>query len=163
MPTKVLFVCMGNICRSPTGHGVFEHKVAEQGLSDQIIVDSAGTHGYHIGESPDQRSQATALAHGYDLSSQRARRVTKEDFEEFDYIIAMDHANQSNLMEIAPQDKKHRVHLCLTFAKNRSEVEVPDPYYNTDGFEDVLGMIEEASDGLLEHIFNPALSNKSPY
>ena len=155
MPTtKVLFVCMGNICRSPTGHGVFEHKVAERGLSDQIIVDSAGTHAYHIGEAPDPRSQATALAHGYDLSSQRARRVTKADFDEFDYIIAMDHANLSNLMEIAPQDKKSRVHLCLSFAKDRSEIEVPDPYYNTDGFEDVLKMIEEASDGLLDHILS---------
>ena len=153
MPTtKVLFVCMGNICRSPTGHGVFEHKVAERGLSDQIIVDSAGTHAYHIGESPDPRSQATALAHGYDLSKQCARRVSTEDFDEFDYIIAMDHANLSNLMEIAPQDKKSRAHLCLSFAKGRSEIEVPDPYYNTDGFEDVLEMIEEANDGLLDHI-----------
>ncbi|PWQ92818.1 low molecular weight protein-tyrosine-phosphatase [Leucothrix pacifica] len=151
--TNVLFICMGNICRSPTAHGVFEHKVAEQGLSDQINVDSAGTHAYHIGEAPDPRSQAMARSRGYDLSAQRARQVETSDFTAFDYLIAMDRANYDNLLKIAPEDQKHKVHLCLSFAKNRPETEVPDPYYN-DGFDDVLEMIEDASDGLLDHIKN---------
>ena len=150
--TKVLFVCMGNICRSPTAHGVFEQKVQKRKLNDQIIVDSAGTHAYHVGESPDPRSQATALTKGYDLSTQRARQVTKQDFDEFDYVIAMDDANYQNLMLLANDDQKSRVHLCMSFAQSRDETEVPDPYYGNDGFEHVLDMIEVASDGLLEHI-----------
>lgn len=150
--TKVLFVCMGNICRSPTAHGVFEQKVKEQGLSDKIIVDSAGTHAYHVGESPDSRSQAAALSKGYDLSAQRARQVTTQDFDEFDYIIGMDNANYYNLKKLADNNQKSRIHLCMSFTKERSETEVPDPYYGTDGFENVLEMIEVASDGLLAHI-----------
>lgn len=150
--SKVLFVCMGNICRSPTAHGVFEQKVKEQGLSDKIIVDSAGTHAYHVGESPDSRSQAAALSKGYDLSAQRARQVTTQDFDEFDYIIGMDNANYYNLKKLADNNQKSRIHLCMSFTKERSETEVPDPYYGTDGFENVLEMIEVASDGLLAHI-----------
>ena len=102
---SVLFVCMGNICRSPTAHGIFQQKVNERGLSEQIKVDSAGTHAYHIGEAPDKRSQATALAHGYDLSDQRARRVTVYDFNDFDYVIGMDKTNHYNLSQLATEEE----------------------------------------------------------
>ena len=98
---NVLFVCMGNICRSPTAHGVFEAFVERAGLSGQIKVDSAGTHAYHIGDAPDPRSQATALAHGYDLSSQQSRLIKKEDFETFDYILAMDKPNLYSLSKVS--------------------------------------------------------------
>ena len=150
MSTHVLFICMGNICRSPTAHGVFEKKVREQGLSDQIIVDSAGTHAYHIGEAPDRRSQATAVEHGYDLSEQRARQVTVYDFDEYDYIIGMDETNHYNLLQLATEEQKSKVHLMMSFAKQHQENEVPDPYYGQDGFEKVFQMIEEASEGLLQ-------------
>lgn len=152
MSTHVLFICMGNICRSPTAHGVFEKKVREQGLSDQIIVDSAGTHAYHIGEAPDRRSQATAVEHGYDLSEQRARQVTVYDFDEYDYIIGMDETNHYNLLQLATEEQKSKVHLMMSFAKQHQESEVPDPYYGQDGFEKVFQMIEEASEGLLKNI-----------
>jgi protein-tyrosine phosphatase len=147
---NVLFVCMGNICRSPTAHGVFEALVEQHKLSDKISVDSAGTHAYHVGEAPDERSQAVALTHGYDLSAQQSRLIKKEDFEAFDYIIAMDKPNLYSLSKVSPiQD---RVHSFMDFAPERDEDEVPDPYYGEHGFENVLTMIEVASDGLLKHI-----------
>lgn len=150
--TNVLFICMGNICRSPTAHGIFQQKVAEHGLNDQITVDSAGTHAYHIGEAPDRRSQETAVENGYDLSEQRARQVTAYDFDEYDYIIGMDNANQYNLSKLATDEQQNRIHLMMVFAKDRNETEVPDPYYGEDGFNNVLEMIEVASEGLLQHI-----------
>ena len=150
---SVLFVCMGNICRSPTGHGVFEQLVKEQGLSERIIVDSAGTHAYHVGEQPDSRSQSTAMKHGYDLSYQRARRVQGWDFEEFDYILAMDAANLASLKQVAQEHELEKVHLLMSFAPNRPETEVPDPYYGGDqGFENVFQMVKEACENLLDHI-----------
>ena len=154
---RVLFVCMGNICRSPTAHGVFEKKVDEHGLRERISVDSAGTHAYHINEAPDRRSQATAVANGYDLSEQRARKVTVYDFDEFEYIIGMDNNNHYNLLQLATDEQRSKVHLMMSFAKGSAEVEVPDPYYGDDGFENVLEMIEAASDGLLEHIIETYL------
>ena len=156
---SVLFICMGNICRSPTAHGIFEQKVAEKGLADKITVDSAGTHAYHIGEAPDRRSQSTAVAHGYDLSAQRARQVTVYDIDAFDYVIGMDEANHFGLSRLTTDEQKDKVHLMLSFAKDRQETEVPDPYYGEDGFENVLAMIEVASDGLLEHIIETRLSS----
>ena len=150
---NVLFVCMGNICRSPTAHGVFEALVEQNKLGDRISVDSAGTHAYHVGETPDERSQAVALTHGYDLSTQQSRLIKKEDFEAFDYILAMDKANLYSLSKVSPlQD---RVYSLMDFAPERDESEVPDPYYGGDhGFENVLTMIEAASQGLLNHILN---------
>ena len=149
---KVLFVCMGNICRSPTAEGVFRHKVDSAGLSKQIFIDSAGTHAYHVGNPPDTRAQGAALKRGIDLSMQRARRVTEDDFSSFDYVIAMDESNEEDLLAICPAGYEKRVQLFLDFA-NSQEAEVPDPYYGQGrGFEIVLNLVEDASDGLLEHI-----------
>jgi len=150
---KVLFVCMGNICRSPTAEGVFRHVVSKAGLSHRIEIDSAGTHAYHIGEPPDRRSQMVALTRGFDLSSQQARKVKTQDFEEYTYILAMDNENYSNMMVICAKDSVEKVALFLDYAKNFSESEVPDPYYGGDrGFEHVLDLIEDASAGLLQDI-----------
>ena len=150
---KVLFVCMGNICRSPLAHGLFEHRVEEAGLSDRIAIDSAGTHAYHVGEQPDPRSQQTALRHGIDLSSQRARKVAGGDFERFDYIVAMDRDNHANLSAICPAEHNDKVKLFLEFAPQLSETEVPDPYYGGDsGFEHVYQLIDAAADGLMADI-----------
>lgn len=150
---NVLFVCMGNICRSPLAHGLFEELVNREGLGDKISVDSAGTHAYHVGELPDPRSQQTALRHGIDLSSQRARRVATPDFEKFDYILAMDQDNYRNLMDSAPADHQHKIRLFLEFAPQRREKEVPDPYYGgPDGFEKVYEMVEAAASGLMADI-----------
>jgi protein-tyrosine phosphatase len=150
---KVLFVCMGNICRSPTAEGVFRHKVSEAGLEDQIHIDSAGTIAHHIGHPPDPRAQKAALKRGVDLGSQRARRVSGEDFEEFDLVIAMDSDNHYELEMICPPGYEDRLHMFLKFAQNTRETEVPDPYYGgSGGFETVLDMIEDAAEGLLQHL-----------
>jgi protein-tyrosine phosphatase len=148
--TSVLFVCMGNICRSPTAEGVFRHHVNERGLGDRIVVDSAGTHAYHVGEPPDRRAFAAAERRGISLAEIQARRVADSDFEEFDYIIAMDESNQQLLVDQAPEEHRVKVQLFLSFA-SVGETEVPDPYYGgAAGFERVLDLIEEASRGLLE-------------
>jgi len=153
MKIRVLFVCMGNICRSPTAHGVFERLVEEAGLGDRIDVDSAGTHAYHVGEPPDPRAQETARQRGYELSHQRARRVQQEDFLEFDYLIAMDRSNYEDLRAIALPGCEERLRLFLEFAPELPEDEVPDPYYGgTQGFQRVLDMVERAAAGLLEEI-----------
>ncbi len=149
---KVLFVCMGNICRSPTAEGVFQHKVAQANLEGEISIDSAGTHAYHVGNPPDGRAQGAALKRDVDLSGQRARRVSAGDFLEFHYVIAMDESNKDDLLSICPASYEDRVHLFLDFAEC-NEKEVPDPYYGQGrGFEIVLNLIEEASDGLLKHL-----------
>ena len=151
--TKVLFVCMGNICRSPTAEGVFRQLVEQQGLAGQISVDSAGTHDYHIGDPPDARSQAAAARRGYALSSLRARQVTIEDFARFDYVLAMDEDNLSLLQQQCPDEYCGRLKLFLEFAKDRELREVPDPYYGgAQGFAEVLDLVESAARGLLEHI-----------
>jgi protein-tyrosine phosphatase len=150
---KVLMVCMGNICRSPLAHGLFEDLVESEGLSERVVVDSAGTHAYHVGESPDPRSQQTASRNGIDIGKQRARRVEHPDFEEFDYILAMDRDNFSNLVSHAPEAQRHKIRLFLEFAPDRDEEEVPDPYYGgPDGFDRVYDMVKAASIGLLEDI-----------
>jgi protein-tyrosine phosphatase len=150
---KVLFVCMGNICRSPTAEGVFRHRVFEAGYADHIIIDSAGTHDYHIGSSPDRRAQQAAQQRGYDLGSLRGRQVGARDFHEFDYILAMDRANLDNLLQDCPPQQQHKLKLFMEFSRGFSEREVPDPYYGgNQGFENVLNMVEDAAAGLLEEI-----------
>lgn len=150
---KVLFVCMGNICRSPTAHGVFAKLVANAGLSQQIEIDSAGTHAYHIGEPPDRRAQETAARRGVDLSTLRARRISATDFERFDYVLAMDRDNYVHLEAICPDGQQHKLKLFLEFAPHLAVLEVPDPYYGgLSGFERVLDMVEAAAAGLLADI-----------
>jgi protein-tyrosine phosphatase len=150
---RVLFVCLGNICRSPTAEGVFRSVVECEGLHTHIEIDSAGTHAYHVDAPPDARSQAAARRRGIDLSGLRGRRVTRTDIEQFEYILAMDRENLSNLQAICPPGLEHKLSLFLEYAPDRPEREVPDPYYGGEnGFERVLDMIEEASRGLLAHI-----------
>ena len=150
---SVLFVCMGNICRSPTAHGVFQKIVEEQGLDEVILIDSAGTHAYHVGEPPDRRSQVAASARGYDLSQLRARQVSHQDFYEHDYLLAMDKANLELLEQNCPAEFEHKLKLFMEFAPQCGVNEVPDPYYGgAQGFEYVLDLIEAASKGLIEDI-----------
>ena len=148
--SSVLFVCMGNICRSPTAHGVFLKLLAEEGDDLLVEVDSAGTASYHIGNPPDARAAAAARRRGYDLSSIRARQVTVEDFERFDLVLAMDTANHAHLLRMAPEQHHGRIRMFLEFAENFDDTDVPDPYYGGDrGFEHVLDLVEDASRGLL--------------
>ncbi|MFB4204899.1 Low molecular weight protein-tyrosine-phosphatase YfkJ [wastewater metagenome] len=150
---RVLMVCMGNICRSPTAEGVFRAHVEAAGLGDIIDVDSAGTHGFHIGRAPDRRAQEAATARGIDISGLRARQVDSYDFEAFDYILAMDEANYGILVADAPPSAREHIHRFLSFAADRPESEVPDPYYGGgDGFEHVFDLVDEASAGLLTAI-----------
>jgi protein-tyrosine phosphatase len=150
-PTRILFVCMGNICRSPTAEGVFRHRAQLAGLAANI--DSAGTHAYHIGEPPDPRSTDFALRRGVDLSTQRARKVAATDFEAFDHILAMDKDNLALLVAACPPQHQHKLGLFMKYAsKSKSEI-VPDPYYGgARGFDEVLDFIEDASDGLIAHL-----------
>ena len=146
----VLFVCMGNICRSPTAEGVFRHYVAEAGLADLFDIDSAGTHAYHVGEPPDKRAQQAAERRGFSLADIRARRVAPEDFERFHHIIAMDQDNLVLLQEQADAAQRAKIRLFLEYTAG-PETEVPDPYYGgATGFERVLDLVEDASRGLLE-------------
>ena len=148
--TSILFVCMGNICRSPTAEGVFRYHAALAGLAEQLHIDSAGTHAYHTGEPPDHRARAAAERRGMSLDGIFARRVTAEDFERFDYVIAMDEDNLDRLRAEAPVEHHGKVRLFLEFGPSK-EREVPDPYYGgAAGFERVLDLVEEASRGLLE-------------
>ena len=150
---NVLFVCMGNICRSPTAHGVFQTLVESEGLADAVRVDSAGTHAYHVGEPPDLRAQETALQRGIDLSGQRARRVASMDFDGFDYVLAMDRDNYQILERLCPAGHEHKLRLFLDFAPEVGVREVPDPYYGgARGFEKVMDLVEAASRGLLAEI-----------
>ncbi len=150
---KVLFVCLGNICRSPTAQGVFEKLLRERQLESDFDVDSAGTHGYHIGSPPDPRAIETAAHRGIDLSPLRGRQATAADIELFDYVIAMDKSNHQHLVSIASSSHEHKVRLFMEFADEYDVDEVPDPYYGGgSGFDRVLDMIEAASQGLLEEI-----------
>lgn len=149
--TAILFVCMGNICRSPTAEGVFRGKVEAIGLHDQLRIDSAGTHAYHVGEAPDMRSQEYALKRGYNLSTQRARQVNKNDFEEFDLILAMDKDNLHNLQKLCPMQHQHKLKLMMSYASHSPSDIVPDPYYGGGrGFDTVLDYLEDAADGLVK-------------
>lgn len=150
---SILFVCLGNICRSPTAQAVFEAYVADSPLASRISVDSAGTAAYHIGKAPDPRSRAAARQRGYHLDQLRARQVTVEDFQRFDYILAMDTDNLRQLKTLAPQQSRAKVGLFLEFADATDRQEVPDPYFGAeDGFETVLDLCEQASQGLLAHL-----------
>ncbi len=144
---------MGNICRSPTAEGMFQKLVNQYGLSNSLEIDSAGTHAYHIAESPDRRAQVASAKREADISAYRARRVEERDFEYFDYILAMDRENLDNLIEAAPSEYQNKIELFLDYAPDLSEKEVPDPYYGgQSGFERVLDLVEVASEGLLSKI-----------
>ncbi|BCT67504.1 low molecular weight protein-tyrosine-phosphatase [Nitrosospira sp. NRS527] len=150
--TRVLFVCMGNICRSPTAEAVFRHQVIAAGFENAIHIDSAGTHDYHIGAPPDPRAQKAAARRGYDATELRARQVDETDFEVFDYILAMDRANLAILERECPPQYSHKLGLLMQYSERYSEgvEEVPDPYFGgNQGFEHVLNMVEEAGRGLL--------------
>ena len=148
--TRVLFVCMGNICRSPTAEGVFSSLVKEEKVDMHFDIDSAGTHAYHIGEAPDLRAQKAAKDRGINLSLQKARKVIFGDFEDFDYLLAMDDDNYQILLQSCPEQFKHKVKYFLEYAPHLDTREVPDPYYGGKyGFERVLDMIEDASEGFL--------------
>lgn len=150
---RVLFVCMGNICRSPTAEGVFVKRLQEEGLGHLVEVDSAGTHAYHVGEAPDTRAQEAAAKRGIEMQHLQARRAEVTDFHEFDYVLAMDRDNLQGLELIYPSGAKGKPHLFLSYAHNPELDEVPDPYYGgVNGFEQVLDMIEEAAEGLLQDI-----------
>jgi len=148
---RILFVCMGNICRSPLAQGVFENVLRREGLEYEVFVDSAGTGAWHVGSPPDERAQRSAGQRGLDLSSQRARRITPEDCKTFDYILTMDEDNYHAVASLCRGSAVVRPF--LDFAANSPETEVPDPYYGgPDGFEHVLDLVEDASEGLLEDI-----------
>lgn len=150
---RVLFVCMGNICRSPTAEGVFRRHVQEAGYSELIEIDSAGTHAYHVGKPPDSRAQAAALRRGIDISALRGRQAMPEDIVYFDYVLAMDEENYEHLLDLAPAGYEGRVQLFLEYATHFTERAVPDPYYGgPSGFDRVLDLIEDASEGLLVEI-----------
>ena len=148
---RVLFVCMGNICRSPLAQGVFEKVARREGLEEQVFVDSAGTGAWHVGSPPDERAQRSAGLRGLDLSFQRARRITPEDCETFDYILTMDEDNYRAVASLCRGSAVVRPF--LDFAPDSPQKEVPDPYYGgPDGFEHVLDLVEEASEGLISDI-----------
>ncbi|ARN76486.1 phosphotyrosine protein phosphatase [Oceanicoccus sagamiensis] len=152
MSVKVLFVCLGNICRSPTAQGVFEQLVTDHQLSNIITTDSAGTAAWHIGKQPDSRSIAAAARRGCDLTGLRARQVSRSDFDQFDYILAMDSSNLADLQALCPADYRGELALFLDYGDSDIEA-VPDPYYGDgDGFEQVLDLVEQASAGLLASI-----------
>jgi protein-tyrosine phosphatase len=150
---KVLFVCMGNICRSPTAEGVFNKYIKDMGTEDRFLVDSAGTHAYHVGEQSDPRSRQTATKRGVDLSKIRARKVAPIDFEHFDHILAMDNSNYEILMADCPNEYQQKISLFLDYAFESDESEVPDPYYGgPNGFEHVFDLVEDASKGFYKQV-----------
>lgn len=150
---RVLFVCTGNICRSPTAEAVFRAQVGRAGLADAIHADSCGTHGYHIGEAPDPRSIAHAERRGYALAHLRARKLTDSDFTTFDHLIALDRGHRDFLVSRAPETARRKIALLLDFAPRSGTADVPDPYYGSAAdFERVLDLVEAAAAGLLRHI-----------
>jgi len=150
---KVLFVCMGNICRSPMAEGVFKHHVKQARLDAYIASDSAGTHDYHVGDPPDPRALRASERRGYDLSALRGRQVSRGDFDEFDYLLAMDEANLRLLQRLCPSQHAHKLKLLMEFSTSETLHEVPDPYYGGEqSFERVLDMVEHAAQGLLDHL-----------
>ena len=161
---SVLFVCLGNICRSPTAHGVFEQMVSEAGLQQYITVDSCGTGDWHIGHSPDKRSASAALSRGYDLSHLRSRQINANDFNQFDYILVMDQQNLIDVQAMCPSDFTGKLGLFLDYANNFSATkEVPDPYYGgLSGFDDVIDLVEDASKTLLSTLQMTVSKNTQP-
>jgi len=161
MSYRVLLVCMGNICRSPTAEGVLRQLIKNNMLGDKVEVDSAGTHGYHVGEAPDSRTQRAAAIRGYNLSQLRARKVARQDLDYFDLILAMDKSNLDNLRRMATLEQQGRIKLFMDYAKNFDDDEVPDPYYGLGhGFDLVLDMVEDAANGLIAEIRKELAKNK---
>jgi protein-tyrosine phosphatase len=153
MSYRVLLVCMGNICRSPTAEGVVRSYIKNNGLGNIVEVDSAGTHGYHVGEAPDSRTQRAAMARGYNLSQLRARKVARQDLDYFDLILAMDKSNLDNLRRMSPPEMHDRIRLFMDYSRNFDDDEVPDPYYGLGhGFDLVLDMVEDAAQGLVDDL-----------
>jgi protein-tyrosine phosphatase len=152
-PARILFVCMGNICRSPTAEAVFR-SLAQRSWPDlPVEADSAGTHGYHVGHPPDARAQRVAREHGIDMSAQRARVLVEQDFDRFDRILVMDRRNQTAALALAPRGQRHRVRLLLDYAPQQALREVPDPYYgDLADFERVFDLSEQAARGLLQSL-----------
>jgi protein-tyrosine phosphatase len=150
---RVLLVCMGNICRSPLAHGIVRKRLRDEGIAALIELDSAGTHGYHAGAPPDERAQSAARRRGIDISDLRARSVAATDFEAFDFILAMDEENIEALRDTASREHHHKIHLFMEFAAGDTGRSVPDPYYGGPiGFERVLDMVEEATEGLVARL-----------
>ncbi len=153
---RILLVCTGNICRSPTAEGVMRAMAAGAGLAHRVELDSAGTHGFHLGAPPDRRSQAAAARRGYDLSGLRARRVADADFLRFDLILAMDRDNLAWLQQASPPGQRHKLKLFLDYAGDGGPAEMPDPYYGgPDGFERVLDLTEAAASALVDRLLQP--------
>lgn len=162
-PTSILFVCMGNICRSPSAEGVLRQRAEAAGVGHLLTIDSAGTHAYHIGEAPDGRSVAHAARRGYDLSRLRARQVQDADFAHFDYLLAMDHDNLERLQGRCPPQYRHKLQLFMQYAPNSGSAVVPDPYYgDASGFELVLDYCEAAADGLLRQLAGKTGGHSKP-
>ncbi len=150
---RLLFICMGNICRSPTAEGVFRQLAHESGLAQHLIIDSAGTHNYHPGSPPDQRSQQHAARRGYDLSNLRARQINDQDFEKFDLLLVMDWDNLSLTEQLCPPEHASKLRRMTEFCLKHDAAVIPDPYYGgAAGFDHVLDLVEDASRGLLMHI-----------
>jgi len=149
MPPKILFVCLGNICRSPTAEGVFRGLASQNDLD--VVVDSCGTSGFHNGEQPDTRAMFEASLRGFDLSRQRSTQLKISDFAEFDYILCMDQSNLQNVKSAAHANTAAKIELFLDYAPNQSLREMPDPYYE-DNFSDVFDLVEQASTGLIDHL-----------
>jgi protein-tyrosine phosphatase len=150
---RLLFVCLGNICRSPMAEGVFRRVVVENGVADRFEIDSAGMGDWHLGQAPDTRAQKAARDRGMDISAQRARQVKPSDFDRFDLLLAMDDANYDELLALAPKSKLHKVRLFLDFAPAAGTRNVPDPFYGEpEGFDRALDLIEQATRGLLEEL-----------
>jgi protein-tyrosine phosphatase len=150
---KILVVCMGNICRSPTAEAVFRTKVREAGLEKHVVVDSAGTHGFHAGEAPDTRASRAAKKRGYEMEQLVARQIGKDDFVHYDLILAMDWENHALLQQIAPRPFHHKIKLLMSFATEHESAVIPDPYYGgADGFEVVLDYVEDACIGLVDFV-----------
>lgn len=151
--TRVLFVCLGNICRSPTAEGIFRHLVQETGLTEAFTIDSAGTGDWHVGQAPDRRAQTACRKVGIDISAHRARQVKKEDFENFDWILACDAMNERDLRRLAPAGSKAHITLLMPFAGRPGETEVPDPWeYGADAFDRTVERCQAACEGLLEKL-----------
>ena len=150
---KILFVCMGNICRSPTAEGVFRAHARRHAPGLDLEIDSAGTHAYHVGEPPDPRTISAAARRGIDLAGLRARQVSDDDFERFDLIVAMDRLNHATLLDRSPPEHRERIRTLLEFAGKTAPADVPDPYYGgAKGFDDVLDLVESAVEGLLAEV-----------
>jgi protein-tyrosine phosphatase len=160
---RILFVCMGNICRSPSAEGVFRSVLAQRAPQLPVEIDSAGTHDYHVGEPPDERAIAAARRRGIDLSALRARMVRVSDFDYYDLILAMDEQNLRELQRRAPPQRHERIRLLMEFVPAASVRAVPDPYYGgPQGFEQVLDLLEEAAEGLLGEVLSRAEARPTP-